>query len=95
MSMKSVIAVVFLALGVSACATPAEVNNMVSHPDGKFLRMDPTPLHDNTQVIEVTGGKETNPMWTSQVSNPDFKQALEKIAQSLWVAAVRGKITTI
>ena len=76
--MKSVIAVVFLALGVSACATPAEVNNMVSHPDGKFLRQAPTPLHDNTQVTEVTGGKETNPMWTSQVSNPDFKQALEK-----------------
>lgn len=29
-------------------------------------------------VAEVKGGKETNPLWTSQVGNEEFKKALEK-----------------
>jgi hypothetical protein len=27
--------------------------------------------------VSVTGGRDTNPMWTSQVSSEDFRQALE------------------
>jgi hypothetical protein len=33
--------------------------------------------HDGTVAVGVTGGKNTNPLWLSQVSNEDFKQALE------------------
>ena len=33
--------------------------------------------HNGTVMVAVSGGKQTNPLWTSQVSNQDFKQALE------------------
>ncbi len=36
-----------------------------------------TPLKENVSVEESTGGHKTNPLWTSQVSSEDFKQALE------------------
>lgn len=35
------------------------------------------PLKENIAVDGVSGGKETNPMWTSNVGNVEFEQALE------------------
>ncbi len=34
-------------------------------------------LKANIAVRDVTGGRETNPMWASQVSSSDFERALE------------------
>jgi len=48
-------------------------------------------LKNNVAVAEVTGGKETNPMWTSQVSSDAFRRALE---QSLEVAGMFSKIVS-
>jgi len=33
-------------------------------------------LKDNIIVSEVTGGKQTNPLWTSKIGNNEFKAAL-------------------
>ena len=33
--------------------------------------------HDGTVAVAVTGGRQTNPLWASQVSNADFKHAVE------------------
>jgi len=33
--------------------------------------------HPHAVAVTVSGGHRTNPMWTSQVSNEDFRRALE------------------
>ena len=40
-------------------------------------RIAKTPLRNNVAVRDVSGGKETNPMWVSNVGNSEFEQALE------------------
>jgi hypothetical protein len=35
-----------------------------------------TPLKDNVTVTSVTGGKGTNPLWTSEISSESYKEAL-------------------
>ena len=46
-------------------------------------------LKNSVGVAEVTGGRETNAMWTSQVSSDAFKRAIE---QSLENAGMFSKI---
>lgn len=36
-----------------------------------------SPLKENVAIKDVTGGKETNPMWVSNVGSPEFERALE------------------
>lgn len=36
-----------------------------------------TKIKNNISIKDVTGGKETSPMWTSQVGSSDFQRALE------------------
>jgi hypothetical protein len=59
---------------MSGCAAPARIDQMAAYS---------SPIATNPKfksgigVADVTGGKETNPMWTSQVSSNDFRRALE------------------
>lgn len=80
---------ILIALSVvvlAGCATPAAVEQMsVALP---ITQTNPA-LKNNVGVAEVTGGRETNPMWTSQVSSDSFKRALE---QSLENAGMHSKI---
>jgi hypothetical protein len=39
--------------------------------------IESSALKANVAIKDVTGGTETNPMWTSKVSSQDFEQALE------------------
>ena len=59
------------------CATPATQQSMsVSFQD---LPSSPSALlKGQVSVGSVTGGKDTNPMWASQVDAPSFKGALDK-----------------
>jgi uncharacterized lipoprotein YbaY len=61
---------------LGGCATPANVSGMsaVATPQQRIAN---TPLRSNVAVRDVSGGKDTNPMWTSQVGNSEFEQALE------------------
>ena len=71
---------------LTGCATPAAVEQMaVVLP---ITQTNPA-LKNNVGVAEVTGGRETNAMWTSQVSSDAFKRALE---QSLESAGMFSKI---
>lgn len=67
----------FLIIAIlSGCAAPATKQAMIVQPSatlavkneqkGKFI------------VTKVTGGKATNPMWTSQVSQENFEGALKE-----------------
>ena len=62
---------------ITACASPARIDGMVAGyhgqqaPSTSFLR-------DALVVQQVSGGRETNPMWTSQVDSASFRIALER-----------------
>ncbi len=71
---------------LAGCATPAAVEQMAfSLP---LIQTNPA-LKNSIGVAEVTGGRETNPLWTSQVSSDGFRRALE---QSLENAGMFSKI---
>lgn len=68
---------------LSGCATPAKREAMV--PTNISLNNG----FDHSIAVHVTGGQETNPLWTSEVSNANFKAALEDaIRQSKLFSAV-------
>ena len=68
------VALACLAL-LAACATPAEVNNMIVGPD--TARPFPAPLRNAVCLRNVVGGQETNPLLMSQVNDAGFRGALE------------------
>ena len=59
---------------LAGCATPAAVSNMSVYTS---QRTAPTSLKNAIAVADVTGGRETNPLWVSQVSSEAFRSALE------------------
>jgi hypothetical protein len=44
-------------------------------PKTPFL-VNGSPLKNSVEISDVTGGKKTDPMWISEVSNEDFSSAL-------------------
>jgi hypothetical protein len=69
------VSIVFASL-LSGCAAPARIDQMTASVSPQ-QRIAPTSLRTNIAVRDVTGGKETNPMWVSNVGNSEFEQALE------------------
>jgi hypothetical protein len=61
---------------MAGCATPAQVGSMIGTPTV------PVPansiLRQSVQLNNVSGGQATNPLWTSEVGNPEFQQALQQ-----------------
>lgn len=71
---------IILIFTLAACAQPALVSNMTVHQiDVEHSKK----LMGNVRLGTIAGGKETNPLWTSQVSFSDFKQSLENSLKSL------------
>ncbi len=86
-SLLSVLAVVVLV----GCATPATQQAMAISIQDLPGKKNPN-LTSQVVVNNVTGGKETNPMWTSQVDAQSFKGALDKsIAMAGYTAADASK----
>ena len=61
---------------MTGCASPARVNEMTTSASAA-QRIANTPMRNNVAVREVTGGKDTNPMWMSNIGGSEFEQALE------------------
>lgn len=62
---------------LAGCATPASQQAMSVSLQDLPASMS-TKLKGQMIVNKVTGGKDTNPMWTSQVDAEGFKGALDK-----------------
>lgn len=60
---------------LTGCATPADVRGMSALATPQQIYAS-TPLRENIAVRDVSGGQDTNPVWTSQVGNDEFAQAL-------------------
>lgn len=73
---------------LSGCASPARVESMVVAGQPS-QRIAVTPLRDNLAIKDVTGGKETNPMWKSNIGSNEFEQALEGSLKSVGLLAPR------
>jgi hypothetical protein len=74
-------AVLILTSLVGACAQGARTNAMVAAVTPDTLVDEGSPLTASSTVVSVTGGTETNPLWTSEISDAAFKQALEQSLQ--------------
>jgi len=67
---------------VAGCAQPAKVANMTAHNiAGATVAANPDMI-GALSVGAVTGGEETDPLWTSEVDGPSFKAALEQSLQT-------------
>ena len=76
----------FAALALSACASPAKVENMVVSATAGAPTANPA-LIEAICVTKVTGGKKTNPLWTSEVDDAGFRAALEGTLRNNRLAA--------
>ena len=61
-------------VNLAGCATPATSQAMTVKP-GATAAVNPK-LKGNVAIAQVSGGKDTNPLWTSQVDNAGFRKAL-------------------
>lgn len=77
-------ALVLAVLG-TGCATPATSSNMTLRAQDATATQGAVSeaMRGSVAVKEVTGGKETNPMWVSNVGSAQFEQALQESLRSV------------
>lgn len=77
---KMLISALFIACSftLSACASGARSQQMIPAMKQDVMASKNSPLYKNIELATVIGGKNTNPMWTSQVSSMDFENALKE-----------------
>lgn len=64
-------------LGLGACASAARPEAMTLLPSTVAAASAGDAGYQSIRVTSVQGGGDTNPLWMSNVSNAEFKQALE------------------
>lgn len=72
---------------LSACASGARTGAMTAPVSSTTIISEDSSLKRSITVSEISGGKETNPLWMSNVGNNEFKAALE---QSLMLHALHN-----
>lgn len=70
--------VLILTLALGACASGATPGAMVPLPAEQTSAAQNSRLRQAIAIGNVSGGRETNPLWTSQVSQADFAAALRQ-----------------
>lgn len=70
---------------LAGCATAANSGNMtIATADATAARKStPDAMKTNVAIREVSGGKDTNPLWMSNVGSADFERALEDSLRSV------------
>lgn len=63
--------------GLAACATPSNPALMTVPATPGLTASTGDTGYKSVATVNVSGGSTTNPLWTAQVSNADFKTALE------------------
>src|SRR5690606_18339745 len=72
-SMNRLIGMAVVAVLLSGCVSGAKLDGMVHRaPAAEY----PVALVDAVEVGEVAGGKATNPLWMTEISNDAFNGAL-------------------
>lgn len=76
--MKRLIILTAAALSLTACATASQPGAMVPSVSAQSIVSPQSKLFESVTVGPVGGGKKTNPLWTSEVSDEDFAEALRQ-----------------
>lgn len=91
-SMRKITIILTIAgIALSGCASPSMNENMI--PQGEQLHKFNAghKFYHNIQNTEVTGGSETIPLWTSQVSSESFQLALNDSLREAGILSEGGK----
>ena len=76
---------------LAGCATPARPDQMVAATAPAHRAAVPAALRESIGVRDVTGGRETNPLWVSNVGSAEFERALEdSLRNAGLLSPVRG-----
>lgn len=76
--MKKILITAAAAFCLTACATASQPGAMVPAVSADSIVTSQSKLFEAVTVAPVNGGKKTNPLWTSEVSNEDFAEALRQ-----------------
>lgn len=77
-----------LAALLAGCATPARVDQMkVDAPPGTRTAITTSVMKQAIAIGQVSGGKDTNPLWVSNISTADFERALQASLESAGLLA--------
>lgn len=80
------------AFSLAACASASKPGAMVAELTDATIIRDDSALRSSFAVGSVTGGKETSPLWKSNVSSEDFAEALrQSLAGHALLASTDGK----
>lgn len=66
-------------LFITGCATGAKMENMTYQGGQKPYSED---IKNNVGLSDVSGGKKTNPLWTSKISDESFSGAVKSSLQA-------------
>lgn len=80
-----------LLLLVAACASGATPGAMTVPLSEQTLVAPTSRLRQTVQVGTVGGGRETNPLWTSQVADADFATALRQSLSTHAMLAINNQ----
>lgn len=80
-------------MGLAACASPARPEAMALAAGAVVPATASDVGYRAVRVAAVQGGGETNPMWMSNVSNAEFKAALETSLQATNYFNAHGPLT--
>jgi len=75
-------------LYLSGCASGAKVENMAYQGAQKNYSEE---LKQSVEVGDVTGGKETNPLWTSEISSDAFASAVKQSLSDQGLLSENGR----
>lgn len=64
-------------MSLSACASPAEMQNMVVARQPAVTAEPNSSFKNALTIARVDGGEATNPLWTSEVGGAEFQGALK------------------
>ncbi len=76
------------------CASGAKIENMTVKP-GELSSNYDRALSDGVKIGDVTGGKKTNPAWTSEISSEAFSEALKEslVSENIYLSNGRYSLS--
>ncbi|MCA3415429.1 MAG: hypothetical protein INF84_12595 [Roseomonas sp.] len=85
------LALLVLALGLSACASGAKPGAMLAPNTAQTTISANSNLREAVGIGQVSGGRETNPLWVSDVSSSDLAEALRLSLSVRTMLAIRDE----
>ena len=79
MKLANFIFILMIASYLTGCASSAKMENMIYLGGQKNYSNE---IQENLKLAEVSGGKKTNPLWTSEIDNEAFSGAVIQSLES-------------